>query len=140
MKQRGYYSGTNALQGEEFIKTFLSESTNMITELDEVVLILMKTEEIGIIVDVIINGSEKKRNPTITIEDKVAYWWIKAQGKIEIDLDFASGILGRSYSVYDFLVNVSSTMGRAYTKGNKFIITEELMGIEIPLTAEADHE
>ncbi len=43
-------------------------------------------------------------------------------------------LLGKTFSVYDLLVNVSSTIGRAYTLGSKFTITSELMGLDRALT------
>jgi methane monooxygenase regulatory protein B len=35
--------------------------------------------------------------------------------------------------VYDLLVDVSSTIGRAYTLGDVFTITSELMGLDCKL-------
>jgi methane monooxygenase regulatory protein B len=43
-------------------------------------------------------------------------------------------MLSKTFSVYDLLVNVSSTVGRAYTLGTKFTITSELMGLDRALT------
>ncbi|MDP3877698.1 MAG: MmoB/DmpM family protein, partial [Methylobacter sp.] len=61
------------------------------------------------------------------------FWWLKANGKIEIDCTEVSELLGKSYSVYDLLVDVSSTIGRAYTLGETFTITSELMGLDVKL-------
>ena len=55
---------------------------------------------------------------------------MKATGKIEVDCEEASEILGKEFSVYDFLVDVSSTIGRAFTLGETFTITSELMGLD----------
>lgn len=133
-EKKGYNSGINQLEGKEFIDEFLSSDNQEIVESRNVVLILMKSEEIQLIVEEIILGDLKLSQPDIIVEDRSTYWWIKAHDKLVIDLDIASSILGKDYNVYDFLVNVSSTMGRAYTEGNKFIITSELIGIETPLT------
>src|SRR5215510_1248504 len=51
--------------------------------------------------------------------------------EIEYNFDKVEEGLGRSYTVYDFLVNLSTTVGRAMTLGNKFIITTKLAGIEV---------
>jgi hypothetical protein len=45
-----------------------------------------------------------------------------------------SELLGKPFSAYDLLINVSSTVGRAYTLGTKFTITSELMGLDRALT------
>lgn len=99
-----------------------------------VVLVLMKSDEIDAIVEDIILKDGKAKNPTIVVEDKAGFWWIKADGAIEIDAAEASDLLGKTFSVYDLLVNVSSTVGRAYTLGSKFTITSELMGLDRALT------
>lgn len=133
MAGRGYNDGTNSLEGQSFIDEFLSDRNLVVKESHEVVLVLMKSDEIDLVVEEIIMGDQKKLNPTITLEDRVAFWWIKAKDKIEVDLDLASKLLGKDYNVFDFLVNVSSTVGRAFTLGNKFTITSELVGIESKL-------
>ena len=130
MGKRGYYDGTNSLEGKEFIDEFLSSENMDAKESHDVVLVLMKTDEIDVIVDEIIMGDQKRLNPTITLNDRVSFWWIKARDQIEVDLDLATELLGRDYNVYDFLVNVSSTVGRAYTLGNRFVITADLVGLE----------
>jgi methane monooxygenase regulatory protein B len=133
MGGRGYNDGTNSLEGQAFIDEFLSPRNMTIRESDEVVLVLMKSDEVDLIVEEIIMGDQKKVNPTITLEDRVAFWWIKASGRIVIDLDLASKLLGKEYNVFDFLVNVASTVGRAFTLGNTLTITSELVGIESEL-------
>lgn len=124
-----YNSGTNALNGQAFVDDFLSVENSVIHSSDAVVLAMMKTEEITAIIEEMIKPMLED-NPTIAIEDRGGYWWIKATGKIVIDCDEASDLLGKKYSVYDLLVNVSTTIGRAMTVGNNFIITSELVGLE----------
>jgi len=124
-----YNAGTNAKDGQDFIDEFLSEENSALPTSEAVVLALMKTEEIGAIVEEMIIP-QKEDNPTIAIEDRGGYWWIKANGKIVIDCDEATELLGKKYTVYDLLVNVSTTVGRAMTLGNQFIITNELLGLE----------
>jgi len=124
-----YNSGTNALNGQAFFDDFLSAENSVVRSSDAVVLALMKTEEISAIIEEMIKPMLED-NPTIAIEDRGGYWWIKATGKIVIDCDEASDILGKKYTVYDLLVNVSTTVGRAMTVGNDFIITSEMVGLE----------
>ncbi|QDF96988.1 methane monooxygenase [Azoarcus sp. DD4] len=124
-----YNSGTNGRHGQDFIDDFLDEKNCQLQTSDAVVLALMKAEEIDAIIDEMIKPMIED-NPTIAIEDRGGYWWIKANGKIVIDCDEATEILGKKYTVYDLLVNVSTTIGRAMTLGNQFIITNELLGLE----------
>ncbi|QXX76069.1 methane monooxygenase regulator MmoB [Methylovirgula sp. HY1] len=129
-----YNAGIMKKTGEAFAKEFFAEENQVVHESNTVVLVLMKSDEIDAIVEDIILGEEAKRNPTLVVEDRGGFWWIKADGKIEIDTEKASDLLGKTYSIYDFLVNVSSTIGRAYTLGNTFTITSELMGLDRKLT------
>lgn len=124
-----YNAGTNAKEGQSFIDEFLSQENSVVHSSDAVVLAMMKTEEIDVIIDEMIKPM-RADNPTIAIEDRGGYWWIKATGKIVIDCDEAAEILGKRYTVYDLLVNISTTIGRAMTVGNQFVITTELVGLE----------
>lgn len=124
-----YNGGVNAKQGQDFIDEFLDPKNCELPTSDAVVLALMKTEEIDAVIEEMIKPM-REDNPTITIEDRGGYWWVKANGKIVIDCDEATEILGKKYTVYDLLVNVSTTIGRALTLGNQFIITNELLGLE----------
>jgi len=126
-----YDAGIMSLKGKDFADQFFSKENQVVHESDTVVLVLKKSDEINTFVDEILLADYKKNvNPTVNVEDRAGYWWIKANGKIEVDCDELSELLGRSYNVYDFLVDVSSTIGRAYTLGNKFTITSELMGLD----------
>ena len=125
-----YYSGTTGLDGKAFADQFFAEENQVVHESDTIVLVLKKSDEINTFIDEILLTDYQKINPTVNVEDRAGYWWIKANGKIEVDCDELSELLGRKYNVYDFLVDVSSTIGRAYTLGNKFTITSELMGLD----------
>jgi methane monooxygenase regulatory protein B len=125
-----YDAGIMKLQGKDFADQFFAEENQVVHESDTVVLVLKKSDEINTFIDEILLVDMVKANPTITVEDRAGYWWIKANGKIEVDCQEISELLGRTFSVYDFLVDVSSTIGRAYTLGEKFTITSELMGLD----------
>jgi methane monooxygenase regulatory protein B len=126
-----YDAGIMGLKGKEFADQFFAEENQVVHESDTVVLVLKKSDEINTFIEEILLTDYKKHvNPTVNVEDRAGYWWIKANGKIEVDCDEISELLGRSFNVYDFLVDVSSTIGRAYTLGNKFTITSELMGLD----------
>jgi methane monooxygenase regulatory protein B len=128
--KNAYNAGIMKKDGAAFAKEFFAEENQVVHESNTVVLVLMKSDEIDAIVEELILGAGAKENPTITVEDRGGFWWIKADGKIEVDTEAASELLGKTYSIYDFLVNVSSTIGRAYTFGNTFTITSELMGLD----------
>ncbi len=133
-EKNAYNAGIMQKTGAEFAREFFDEKNQVVHESNTVVLVLMKSDEIDMIVEEILLGPGKKDNPTLVVEDRGGFWWIKADGKIEVDTDLASEMLGKTYSIYDFLVNVSSTIGRAYTHGNTFTITSELMGLDRKLT------
>jgi hypothetical protein len=132
--KNAYNAGIMAKQGKDFHAEFFAEDNQVVKESNAVVLVLMKSDEIDAIIDEMILKTGLAENPTITVEDRAGFWWIKADGKIEIDADEASEMLGKKFTVYDVLVNVTTTIGRAYTIGSKFIITSELMGLDVKLT------
>ena len=119
-----------AKTGKAFADEYFAEENQVVHESNEVVLVLKKSDEINMVVDEILLGDRKADNPTLVVEDRAGYWWLKATGKIEVDCAEVAEMLGRNFSVYDFLVDVSSTIGRAYTLGDTFTITSELMGLD----------
>jgi methane monooxygenase regulatory protein B len=129
-----YNAGIMAKTGKDFADEFFAEENQVVHESNAVVLVLMKSDEIDAIIEDIILKGGKAKNPSIVVEDKAGFWWIKADGAIEIDSAEAAELLGKPFSVYDLLINVSSTVGRAYTLGTKFTITSELMGLDRALT------
>jgi hypothetical protein len=129
-----YNAGIMQKSGKAFAEEFFAEQNQVVHESNAVVLVLMKSDEIDAVVEEIILKDGKQKNPSIVVEDKAGFWWIKADGAIEIDAAEAAQMLGKPFSVYDLLVNVSSTVGRAYTLGTKFTITSELMGLDRALT------
>lgn len=100
-----------------------------VTETRSVVLALMKADEIEIAVEWLREAYAD--DPTVHIHDHGVYYRIDAEEGFRFDLDEIAELIGRPYSVYDFLVNVSTTIGRAYVHGNTFTITTDLIGWEI---------
>ena len=128
-----YGAGIMAKTGKDFHDEYFAEENQVVHESNEVVLVLKKSDEINVIVDEYLLGDHADDNKTLVIEDRSGYWWLKATGKIEVDCSEVAELLGKSFSVYDFLVDVSSTIGRAYTLGDTFTITSELMGLDTKL-------
>jgi MmoB/DmpM family len=114
-------SGALALQ-----EKMLSDAA--IAETRAVVLALMKTDEIEIAVEWL--RESYAGNPALKIEDHGVYYRIDGEEAFTFDLDEIEELIGRPYNVYDFLVNVSTTIGRAYVRGNTFTITTDLIGWE----------
>ena len=128
-----YNAGIMAKSGKDFADEYFAEDNQVVHESDTVVLVLKKSDELNTVVEEILLGSDKANNPTLVVEDRAGFWWLKANGKIEIDCREVSELLGKKYSVYDLLVDVSSTIGRAYTLDETFTITSELMGLDVKL-------
>jgi methane monooxygenase regulatory protein B len=128
-----YGAGIMAKTGKAFADEYFAEENQVCKETNDVVLVLKKSDEMNTVVQEILLGDRKDENPTLVVEDRAGYWWLKATGKIEIDCREVSELLGKHFSVYDFLVDVSSTIGRAYTLDETFTITSELMGLDVKL-------
>lgn len=99
-----------------------------VVESRNVVLALMKADEIEIAVQWLREAYAD--DATLHIEDAGVYYRIDRQEELTFDLDPIQEWIGRDYTVYDFLVNVSTTIGRAYINGNTFSITTDLLGLE----------
>jgi methane monooxygenase regulatory protein B len=125
-----YDAGIMSLHGKAFADEYFREENQTVHESNAVVLVLKKSDEMDFIVEEILLKDFKKKNPTLVVQDRAGYWWCKADGKIEVNCDEATELLGKPYTVYDLLVDVSSTVGRAYTFGSTFTITSELMGLD----------
>ena len=69
-------------------------------------------------------------DPEFIIEDRGPYYRIDCAEVLEVDLDEIEPIIGHSYNVFDFLVSVSTAIGRTMTVGNKFVLTTSLLGLE----------
>ncbi len=133
ISSNAYNAGIMQKTGKAFADEYFAEQNQTVHESNEVVLVLKKSDELNTVVEEILLGSHKSENPTLVVEDRSGFWWLKATGKIEIDCTEVSELLGKHYSVYDLLVDVSSTIGRAYTLGETFTITSELMGLDVKL-------
>jgi methane monooxygenase regulatory protein B len=99
-----------------------------VVETRRVVLALTKADEIEATVEWLTERYEDE--PSLRIEDCGTYYRIDCLEGFEIDADEVAELLGRPFSVYDLLVNVTTTIGRAYVNGNVFAITTDLIGWE----------
>jgi hypothetical protein len=99
-----------------------------VVETRRVVLTLTKADEIEATVEWL--ADRYVEEPSLRIEDCGTFYRIDCLEGFEIDADEIAELLGRPFSVYDLLVNVSTTIGRAYVNGNVFAITTDLLGFE----------
>jgi len=103
-------------------------SDTAVVESRRVVLTLTKADEIEATIEWLVE--QYADDPSFQIEDSGTYYRIDCLEGFEIDADEIAELLGRPFSVYDLLVNVSTTIGRAYVNGNVFAITTDLIGWE----------
>ena len=103
-------------------------SDGAVVETRRVVLALTKADEIEATVEWLTERYADE--PSFRIEDCGTFYRIDCLEGFEIDADEIAELLGRPFSVYDLLVNVSTTIGRAYVNGNVFAITTDLIGWE----------
>ncbi len=99
-----------------------------VVETRRVVLVLIRCEEIELVVEWL--EEQYGSDPEFVIEDRGPYYRIDCAEGLEVDLDEIEPIIGHAYNVFDFLVSVSTAVGRTMTVGNKFILTTSLLGLE----------
>jgi hypothetical protein len=103
-------------------------SDDAVVETRRVVLTLTKADEIEATVEWL--AEQYGDDPSFRIEDSGTFYRIDCLEGFEIDADEIAELLGRPFSVYDLLINVSTTIGRAYVNGNVFAITTDLIDWE----------
>ncbi|AFM20508.1 MmoB/DmpM family protein (plasmid) [Mycolicibacterium chubuense NBB4] len=99
-----------------------------VAESRRVVLCLMKSTEVEIVVDELME--EYAEDDSFIVEDAGTFYRLENDEGFEIDLDVIEPLIGHRYDVFDFMVNVTTTIGRAYNDGNKFVMTTKMMGLE----------
>ena len=119
----------NTFDAQAFQDKFLSQ--DKIRSTNSVAMALMKSEEIEFIVEEFLADKEG-----VYVEDRAAFYYVDADTEVVLDFDEIEEALGRPYNVYDFLVNLSTTVGRAITVGNKFVLTTRLVGLEMEVDEE----
>lgn len=99
-----------------------------VKETRRVVVVLARCEEIEVVVEWL--GERYGEDEGFKIEDRGPYYRIDCEEGLEVDLDEIESLIGHPYNVFDFLVSVSTTIGRSMTVGNKFVLTTSLLGLE----------
>lgn len=116
----------SAVDVEQVRASMLSDRA--VVESRRVVLALTKADEIEATVEWL--NEQYADEPSFKVEDCGTFYRIDCLEGFEIGADEIAELLGRPFSVYDLLVNVSTTIGRAYIDGNVFAITTDLIGWE----------
>jgi methane monooxygenase regulatory protein B len=103
-------------------------SDDGVVETRRVVAVLTRCEEIEVVVEWL--AEQYGGDTTFQIEDRGPYYRVDCDEGFEVDLDEIEPLIGHSYNVFDFLVSVSTTIGRSMTVGNRFVLTTSLLGLE----------
>lgn len=99
-----------------------------VKETRRVVVVLMKCEEIETVVEWL--EERYGDDPGFEVGDHGPYYRIDCVEGLEVDLDQIEPLIGHPYNVFDFLVNVSTAVGRTMTVGNRFVLTTSLLGLD----------
>jgi len=99
-----------------------------VKETRRVVVVLARCDEIETVVDWL--RERYGDDAGFTVEDHGPYYRIDCEEGLEVDLDEIEPLIGHSYNVFDFLVSVSTAVGRTMTVGNRFVLTTALLGLE----------
>lgn len=91
----------------------------------KVAVVLMKSEE----ADATIDALEEKGSP-VTVQDCTTYWVIAADDEIRIDMEDVGAEMGRPISLSQWLVVMSSFVGRALPGADYFRVSSHMSGLE----------
>ncbi|HKN38199.1 MAG TPA: MmoB/DmpM family protein [Acidimicrobiia bacterium] len=117
---------TSDLSAEDFRRKMWSDEG--VKETRRVVVVLTRCDEIETVVDWL--DERHHGDPGFHIEDRGPYYRIDCEEGLVVDLDEIESLIGHPYNVFDFLVSVSTAVGRTMTVGNTFVLTTSLLGLE----------
>ncbi len=90
--------------------------------ISRVVLVLMKSPETDATLDVL-----REDHPDVAIEDKETYWQLTHEKEIRIDLHRVGEELGEPIELSEWLVIMSSFVGRVETEPDSFLVTTAML-------------
>lgn len=79
-----YGAGIMAKTGKAFADEYFAEENQVCKETNDVVLVLKKSDEMNTVVQEILLGDHKDDNPTLVVEDRAGYWWLKRPVKLKL--------------------------------------------------------
>ena len=94
----------------------------MTEAVSRVVVVLMKSPEADATIDVL-----RADHPDVSIEDAGPYWQLQHSKEIHIDLGRVGEELGEEISLSQWLVVMSSFVGRVETEPDSFFVTSEML-------------
>ena len=96
------------------------------TQGQKVALVLQKSEEADATIDVL-----EADFPNVHIDDQGTYWLVRADNEIRVDMERVSQELGRPLTLSMWLVIMTSFVGRAAPGADYFMVTSEMLDLEV---------
>lgn len=91
----------------------------------KVALVLQKSEEADATIDVL-----EVDHPEVVIADHGTYWLIESEDEIYIDIERVGQELGRAITLSQWLVIMTSFVGRAAPGANHFRVTSKMLELD----------
>lgn len=91
----------------------------------KVALVLMKSEEADATIDVL-----EADCPAVRIADHGTYWMLEAEDEIRVEMQRVSDELGRNLTLSQWLVVMSSFVGRAAPGADYFRVTSDMLDLD----------
>ncbi|MEM6107496.1 MmoB/DmpM family protein [Mycobacterium sp. 050272] len=99
----------------------------------KVAVVLMKSEEADATIDVLAVDQ-----PDVKVVDQGPYWYLEHPSEIRVDMARVSQELGgKDITIGQWLVVMSTFVGRAETDDNSFRVTSEMLELNKPVPAAA---
>lgn len=90
-----------------------------------VAIVLMKSDEADATIDVL-----QRERPDVTVADKGTYWQLSAPDEIVVEMEKVGQELGRPLDLSQWLVVMSSFVGRAAPGADYFRVTSKMLDLE----------
>lgn len=94
----------------------------MTDKLSRVVLVMMKSPESDATLDVL-----REDQPDVEIDEHATYWKLTHEKEIVVDLNRVGEELGEDISLSEWLVVMSTFVGRVETEPDRFRVTTEML-------------
>lgn len=88
---------------------------------------LMKSEEADATIDVL-----ELDHPDVKIEDRGPYWYLEHPSEIRVDMTRVGEEMGKDISLSNWLVVMTTFVGRAATEVDHFRVTSEMLELNEP--------
>jgi hypothetical protein len=97
-----------------------------------VALVLMKSEEADATIDVL-----EVDHPNVKIVDQGTYWYLEHPSEIYVDMARVGEEMGKDITLSNWLVVMTTFVGRAAPEENYFRVTSEMVELTDTVTAAA---